>query len=81
MKFMQLAFRNCAYFDLELPGTSVSKPLKFNLDPTFQLDCYVDFLKYVHLNSNVLKFTLGSLIRLTKLRNSPGVNSNFRLKF
>ena len=31
MKFMQLAFRNCAYFDLELPGTSVSKSLKLSL--------------------------------------------------
>ena len=45
MKFMQWAFRNCAYFDLELPGTSVSKPLKLSLDPTFQLGRYVDFLK------------------------------------
>ena len=45
MKFMRWAFRNCAYFDLELPGTPVSKPLKLSLGPTFQLGRYVDFFK------------------------------------
>ena len=65
MKFMQLAFRNCAYFDLELPGTSVSKPLKLSLDPTFQLfkirafefKCAQIYTRFAHQTDQTKKFT------------------------